>query len=330
MKTLKKSLSVIKETERSTWAYPVLDLESALIDAGVDVIGKPQSRVTRLGIKAAARLGLIRTLHNRSRVARLAILMGPAEYKLFPHSYFNEAILFCFDCWPNYFDRWEAIFRRNRTGLAFFTARQSAAYFTERMPEMRSVWVPEAVDPHKYVGSKLLSERSIDILELGRRSSRYHNLINEGLKHRSYRHLYEKRKGETIFPGRDDLVNGLAEARISICFPGSMTSPERCGNVETVTHRYFESMASNCIIVGKCPGELSDLFGFNPVIEVDFDDPVGQIEEILAQPGNYQELVSGNYRRMLEVGTWEKRAEFMLDTISKYLIDSDQIRDVGT
>ncbi|MBK9316490.1 MAG: hypothetical protein IPM55_19935, partial [Acidobacteria bacterium] len=65
MKTLKKSLSVIKETDRLTWAYPMLDLESALIDAGVDVIETHQYRATRLWIKAAARLGLIRTLRNR-------------------------------------------------------------------------------------------------------------------------------------------------------------------------------------------------------------------------------------------------------------------------
>ena len=69
-----------------------------------------------------------------------------------------------------------------------------------------------------------------------------------------------------------DLVAGLANSRVSICFPQSITNPERCGKVETVTLRYFESMASKCLIVGKCPLELRDLFGYNPVIEV--DDPI--------------------------------------------------------
>ena len=50
--------------------------------------------------------------------------------------------------------------------------------------------------------------------------------------------------------------------------------------VETLTHRYLESIASKRVVVGRCIRELEMLFGYNPVIEVDMADPVGQLRSV--------------------------------------------------
>lgn len=329
MRVAHNSAEVVLESVTATWAYPVKDLESALVAEGLGSVADQTGRTFRLLKRIASRSGLIRNFSRRGGKAFIVVMMGPAEHRLIPYSYFNESILCCFDCWPNYYDRWETIFRRNRTGLAFFTARQSADYFSNRLPEMRSVWMPEAVDPRKYNGKKSLIERSVDVLELGRRFDEYHERITDGLKKSGYKHLFERRKGEIIFPARSDLAAGLSETRISVCFPGSLTSPERCGNVETVTHRYFESMASRCIIVGRCPGELRDIFGYDPVIEADMNDPLRQIENILSRPDDFQDHVERNYRRLIEVGTWERRAGDLIDEILRYRYDDNTDRRDG-
>jgi hypothetical protein len=135
-------------------------------------------------------------------------------------------------------------------------------------------------------------------------------------------HLYEQEKGHIIFPTREALVKGLSDSKISVCFPSSLTHPQRSGDVETVTYRYFESMASGCLLWGKCPQELSDLFGYNPVIEADRRDPYGQLDEILQNSGKYSELVDRNYQRLLEVGTWRVRAAAMLEIINNQDFES--------
>jgi hypothetical protein len=218
---------------------------------------------------------MIRNFWKSGKGIYLAILMGPAEYRLFPFSYSKEVVVYGFDCWPAKYARWEAFFRRNRLKLAFFSARRSAEYFENRIPAMKSVWLPEAVDPEAYISSRGLEERSIDVLELGRRNEVFHQTISQHLEKSRRVHLYEKEKGQIIFPTREALVKGLSDCKISVCFPSSMTHPERSGNVETVTYRYFESMASGCVILGKCPQELLDLFEYNPVIEADQHDPYG-------------------------------------------------------
>ena len=115
---------------------------------------------------------------------------------------------------------------------------------------------------------------------------------------------------------REALVDGFADAKVSVCFPSSMTHPARSAHVETVTHRYFESMASGCIIIGRCPSELRDLFGYNPLVEADVNgDAAGQIEAIVRDPCAYAPLVARNRARLMEVGTWHARVATLLSIL---------------
>lgn len=312
-----KKLCYLRTNEVGVWTYSVLALERQLSELGIEgVIGQP-SHLGRLLARGLAKAGLVRNWRKATETAYLAALMGPAEYRLFPVSYCAEVILYCYDCWPSNYARWEALFKRNKIKLAFFSARQSAERFAQRLPEMISVWMPEATNPREYNGTQPLQNRNIDVLEMGRRYDIYHRRITDALKERGRVHLYEPVKGQIIFPTKRALIDGLADSKISICFPGSLTSPERCGDVETLTHRYLESIASKCLVLGRCPDELADLFGYNPVIEADLNNPIGQLEDLLSRLVEFGELTERNYRRLLEVGTWEVRARAIVEAVAK-------------
>jgi hypothetical protein len=313
----KGHLFLLRTSESGIWTYPVVGLEQALVEAGGRPVLHQSSRALRFLTRAMARAGMVRNFWKAEKDIYLAVLMGPAEYRLFPFSYIRDAVVYSFDCWPAQYARWEAFFRRHRLRLAFFSARGSAEYFSEKIPAMKSVWMPEAVDPGAYLNGKGLEERTIDVLELGRKNDAFHQAICPRLAELHRVHLYEKEKGQIIFPTREALVQGLSDSKISVCFPSSMTHPERSGDVETVTYRYFEAMASGCLIWGKCPQELLDLFGYNPVIDADQRDPYGQVDEILRTIGQYQELISRNYQKLLEVGTWSRRARDMIEVINQ-------------
>jgi hypothetical protein len=180
---------------------------------------------------------------------------------------------------------------------------------------MRSVWLPEATDPDAYDPSKPLADRTIDVLELGRRHESVHAEIVGPLASGGETHKYQLAEGEIVFPSRDALVAGLGDAKLSILFPSSLTHPSRSGNVETVTHKYFESMASGCIPVGRCPTELEDLFGYNPVLQLDESNPVTHIRALLSDLDSHRCLVERNLARLLEVGTWDARAQTLLSAL---------------
>jgi hypothetical protein len=125
------------------------------------------------------------------------------------------------------------------------------------------------------------------------------------------RHEFEHVPGQKIFHTREDLANGLGDSMISVCFPASVTHPEVSKGLETATHRYFESIASKCVLLGHAPQELVDLFGFNPVVPVEPAIP-DQLENLLSNISQYQESVERNYERLLEVGTWDVRAKSII------------------
>jgi hypothetical protein len=76
-------------------------------------------------------------------------------------------------------------------------------------------------------------------------------------------------------------------------------------------------MASKCLIVGHAPQELIDLFGYNPMIEVQEGREFEQIEWVLHNLDSFSALVEQNYARLLEVGTWKSRVETILDVVRK-------------
>jgi len=272
-----------------------------------------------LALRLLYRAGLIRNIHTGRGSRVLAVLMGPEGYRLIPVGILNKCALYCYDCWPENFDKWEFLLRRFRTDVAFFSARSSAEEFALRIPTLKTYWIPEATNPSEYVGYKALQQRSIDVLELGRRFPAFHEAVTSSLAAAQRRHLYESVPGRIVFPTRQELVNGLADSKLLICYPASVTHPERARQVETVTHRYFEGMASRCLLVGHAPQELIELFGYNPVIEVLPANAVGGIADLLADISVFQSLVDRNYESVVKHGTWLTRARQMRNIITSYL-----------
>ncbi len=284
---------------------------------GIRSIGQhPFEFCTTLGRHLDHRRGLRNYVKIPGR-AYIIALEWHYEERLFPLCYCAEIIPLCFDCWPKDYERWIDLFKRHKFRVVFFTARKSCEYFRDVFPDMDCIWLPEAADPKEYKPDRPLAERAIDVLELGRRSDLYHNHIKEILAQQGHVHKFRLEGQARIFPTKNSLVDAWADTKLSVCFPKTITDPEKAGGVETVTFRYFESLASRCLIIGSCPIELKILFGYNPVIEVDWSDPAGQLISILGHLETYSGFVNKNYNRLLEVGSWDVRVASMLSELLK-------------
>jgi hypothetical protein len=96
-----------------------------------------------------------------------------------------------------------------------------------------------------------------------------------------------------------------------------MTHPVESGGVETVTNRYFQSMASKCLVIGKAPQELIQIFGYNPVIELDLEDPLWHVKKILDNITDYEPFIEHNYTILKRDHTWLNRWLFIRNEINK-------------
>jgi hypothetical protein len=159
----------------------------------------------------------------------------------------------------------------------------------------RVFYIPEAVDPSVY---NCECPKSIDVIAFGRKYSPHHQALLEGLDSSV---IYHHQWLET----REDFLTALAKSKIAMNFPRSITE-DNC-EIEMATMRYFQAMSSKALLIGHCPKVLKDLFGYDPVIKADFDDPCGQIHDILNRFEDYVPLIERNYQTLLQGNTYWHR-----------------------
>ena len=167
---------------------------------------------------------------------------------------------------------------------------------------MNIMFCPEAVDFTLYNSGKNLNERSIDLLEFGRGNE----MIFDASQLGTINHVRTMVNGKFTYTN-EELYQAMGDAKVTITLPRSYTQPEVAGDVETLTQRYWECMLSRMVMVGHAPKELIDLMSYNPVIEMNMDNPKEQILHIITHINDYQELVDKNLEAAKVHGDWNTR-----------------------
>ncbi len=227
------------------------------------------------------------------------------ESVAWPWCWRNEIIPVMWDLWPENFGYFVRFLKRNKVRLCFVTASRNVEKLNAACPDLKVIWVPEGIDSLSYPMGTALSERSIDVLNYGRQVVWVNDAIAAHGFGRTIKHVYPK--GDTVlFKDFDSLTAAIRDAKMAVCYPQCDTNPQRCGDVETLTQRYWECMLSGTLMIGRAPKELIDLCGYNPVITLG-DNPARQIEDILNHIGEYQELADQNRKYAEENADWSKR-----------------------
>ena len=256
---------------------------------------------------------ILRPILKNFKIQGAVVSLGlPYAYylhsKSFPYYSFScdLRVLWTYDVWEPRFKEVEDLVRKSKIQLLLLSSYQATEHFKGlHIPDCEVRWVPETINPDDFK-FKPWDQRGINILSFGRSYLKYHHEIEEGCKLNNINYMYQERNEETDvavqglkrnlqFATQDDFVNGLADAQICICFPRSLTHPDMAGNVSTLTIRYLQAMASKCLIIGSVPQEVEYLLDYNPVIEVDWNNPVEQIKDILENPSSYQDVIERNY-----------------------------------
>ena len=253
------------------------------------------------------------TLWKDSKEARLRFVEPVSiTFDTYPDYARYEVIPMVWDCWPKYFEKMCNWLQKHQIRTAIFTSSQTAERMRQRFPDMNIMYCPEAVDTSIYKEGKQLTERSIDLLEFGRRSGINVNESRKG----SFLYVCTKVNGKFIF-NNEKLYAAMGDAKITVALPRSITQPEVAGDIETLTQRYWENMLSRMVMVGHAPKELTDLIGYNPVIELDKERANEQLLDILAHISDYQELVDKNRETALRLGDWRLRMRQVMTWLKK-------------
>lgn len=243
------------------------------------------------------------------------VLMGAVFSKCAPYFMLSgRKSIYLFDAWPSDHEKIIKFINFWQIDNVFLSSSQATEMLSASVRECNFYWLPEAINPSLYRASPY-AEKDIDVLQFGRKYDAYHELIRKPLERDGKVYRYEQTKGEIVFATREEFVDGLARSKVSICVPSNITHPERSGDIETMTVRYLQSMTSKCLIVGHAPKEMINLFGYNPVIEIDMKDPVNQLQFVLNNFNQYVSLIEKNYATVADNHSWHNRWKEITDVL---------------
>ena len=180
----------------------------------------------------------------------------------------------------------------------------------EQFPNMNILTITEGISVEDFDEGMVLKKRVISLYEIGS--------VKRGYFRKKYSEEYKKlftKPKEWGFKTQKDYKQLLQNSKVTVIFPRSITEPETAQGIETLTQRYWECMLSRILMVGHAPKELVDLVGYNPVIELDMEHDLEQIEQILSDIDNpiYQEIVDRNRETALKMGSWDIRMKQVME-----------------
>ena len=316
-----KELRIIrfnKEKTRHASLYDVNEFEESI--TGFENI-KTIPEFNNKYLKKIFRPGIVRIINlftPKVSSDLFYISMGISEAnRSIPYALFSSNNgLYLFDAWPKYFPIITQIVKAYNITNLFVSSKESAEKLDNLLEKTKVHWCPEGCNPGNYRPFDF-NKKDIDILQFGRKYDYWHNMVVEGFRQHDISYLYEKIKGELVFKNRSDFIDGLGRTKISICFPMNITNREISGGVSTMTYRYIQSMLSNCLIVGIKPDEMNYIFDYEPIVQVDFNNPVDQISDILKNFNDYIPLIERNYQECISKHTWVNRWKMIREIIKQ-------------
>ena len=208
------------------------------------------------------------------------------------------------DTWPNRDKRMGLFAKVMGLNPVFVTYVQSQERLSKMYPDRDWIYIAEAL-PSDIYPAKPYQEREWDVITFGRKYMVHHVALKDGNADGRIKYLFRD-DGTLMGETHEDLLNFLANTRISVCAPRN-PGDDSSGGVQAMTMRYLQSMACKCLVIGRTPPDMIDLFGYNPVIEADLNDAAGQIHQILDNWDDYVPLIEKNYETLMNQHQWKHR-----------------------
>ena len=261
-----------------------------------------EGHYTKLLHKLLYTFDCIPTLRQKSDEVRLCFVQPYSLYFDTWHSVMtHEVVPFVWDCWEEFDDKLCSWIKRHNIRRCVFTSQISADRIVRRLPYLHVLVITEGIDTEDYDKGEQLTNRNVDLYYYGRQPA----VVNKT----DYRDLTVLAHGSN-----DEFVDRLRNAKVTIAVP-------RCDVVptchETLTQRFWECMLSRMVMVGRAPKELTDLIGYNPVIDIDYNHLYGQIKDITSNIERYQPLVDRNRETALRLAPWELRMREVKEWLEK-------------
>lgn len=229
-------------------------------------------------------------------------------------------MVYCFDTWESTYSSWLREFEIIKPTYIVCTYKKSVDYFSKFFKNV--FWVQQSMNKKYFHDYGEKKDRLF--MQMGRRNPDLHQFVLDYLNKKFIKneneYMYEKHRGNIVFPDTVDLAKNINKTKFFILAPQSLDNPQKTGNISEVTARFFEGMACKSLLVGFKPMESFDeLFPYsNAMIEIkrDGSDFVEKIDYFNTHEDEYYKIINKNYEYVMQNQTWSNRLQEIFNVIS--------------
>ncbi len=184
------------------------------------------------------------------------------------------------------------------------------------------IYLPPGVDAVKFCPDLARSDRSIDLVALGRRSEIVHQSLLELAEQKKFFYYYDYITGAEQRNNRHEehrtlIANLLKNSRYFITNYAKINQLHETHGQREIGYRFFEGTAAGCVLLGCSPDNIAFKHYFdwdNVIIPIDFDEHniVKIIAELDAQPELLKQIQIDNVVNSLLKHDWVYRWEQIL------------------
>ena len=173
------------------------------------------------------------SVFKNKKEARLRFVSGYSiQFDTFPDYAFYEVIPIIWDCWSKQVESVVAFFRKHQVKTAIFTSSQTADVFRDLFPKMNVLTITEGIKIDLYSSGNVLSDRKIDILEIGRKDGNFFKSpLPEDINH------VKTGNFARTFQSDEEFRAALADTKVTVSVPRCDVDKKTAGTIETLTHR---------------------------------------------------------------------------------------------
>lgn len=178
-------------------------------------------------------------------------------------------------------------------------------------------YIPLAVDTLRFCPYPKPVQRSIDVCNIGRRSSQIHDPLFKLSQERNFFYYYDtirkqKLEIENYLEHRCLLASLLQHSRYTINYCAKFNAPDETGGTEEIGARFFESAAAGTVLIGMPPSgdTFAKYFDWtDAIIKVDpnRENIIDAIAKLDAEPERLAQISRDNIANSLLKNDWVYR-----------------------
>ncbi|PSB11796.1 hypothetical protein C7B62_04390 [Pleurocapsa sp. CCALA 161] len=184
------------------------------------------------------------------------------------------------------------------------------------------IYLSPGVNAVKFCPDLAKSDRSIDLVTLGRRSEIVHGALLELAEQKNFFYYYDyisgaKQRNNCHQEHRTLIANLLKNSRYFIANYAKINQLQETHGQREIGYRFFEGAAAGCVLLGCSPDNVAFKHYFdwdNAIIPIDFDEYniVKIIAELDSQPELLKQIQTDNVVNSLLKHDWVYRWEQIL------------------